>query len=481
MIGFYYRKPHIPIRSTRIFQVLTGAALLNAVFDLITVYTVNHREWVPDWVNLIAHIIYLLSVLGFIYLLFLYTRSYLETALTFGKAVRICQSLPVIVSAAGILTLPIAYIQGETTAYSLGPKAYALYGSVVVYLILILYYCLRYWDILDGEKRMAMILAVPIYVVTSVIQLLLPEVLLAIVGSTLIMLGLILSNENMEKYVDEKTKLFNQYSFETVLKETDFAKQKMVFAAVCVSKAEYNYDWNQDIRILRDIQRGMKSCRMQGYRVCDNGVAMICSSEERARAVLDKVKGVIAEKYGSDSQSVETRIFSKEESGTMHDCMRNIIAFCTETGSRFAFIDYMTRIYNRNALERDLKVFPERNGGFYIIADLNDLKIVNDTVGHSAGDKMLQGFASMLAGTVGESGKAYRQGGDEFAVLYEKDAEVFVRELAEHCRIYNQTSSVPISYAIGYCGLGSKDFVNIADRMMYENKRAMKQQKKSFA
>lgn len=153
MIGFYYRKPHIPIRSTRVFQVLTGVAFLDALFDLITVYTVNHRDTVPEGINLAAHIIYLLSILGFIYLLFLYMRSYLETKWKFSRVTRICQSLPVIFSAAGILVLPITYVQGNETAYSLGPKAYALYGSIVIYLVLILYYCLRYWEILDGEKE----------------------------------------------------------------------------------------------------------------------------------------------------------------------------------------------------------------------------------------------------------------------------------------------------------------------------------------
>lgn len=78
MIGFYYRKPHIPIKSTRIFQVLAGTAVVNVLFDLITIYTVNHRNIVPNYVNLIAHIIYLMSILSFIYILFLYMRSYLE-------------------------------------------------------------------------------------------------------------------------------------------------------------------------------------------------------------------------------------------------------------------------------------------------------------------------------------------------------------------------------------------------------------------
>lgn len=99
--------------------------------------------------------------------------------------------------------------------------------------------------------------------------------------------------------------------------------------------------------------------------------------------------------------------------------MQNSIAFCTETGSHFAYVDYMTHVYNRNALERDLRKLSRDNDSYYIIADLNDLKAVNDAIGHSAGDRVLQAFAGMLVNTAGERGRVYRQGGDEFAVLYE--------------------------------------------------------------
>ncbi len=480
MIGFYYRKPHIPVKSTKIFQILTKVALLNVLFDFITVYTVNHRDIILDEVNLIAHIIYLLSILGFIYVLFLYMRSYLEADLKFNRIVRGLHSLPFLLSAIGILVLPITYVHGKTTDYSLGPKAYALYGSIVIYLIFILYYCLRYWKLLDEDKRTAIILAVPIYVVISSIQMLMPEVLLEVVGSSLIMLGLILSNENMEKYVDNKTALFNQYSLELVLEEHDFEKQKIVLAVLCFCKMENNFDWRQDILILQDICKEIKLYRLQGYHICENGVAFISSSKEKAHIVLEKVKNDVERKYGTDSVSIGIKVLSKEETVTKHSCMQNSIAFCTETGSHFAYVDYMTHVYNRNALERDLRKLSRDNDSYYIIADLNDLKAVNDAIGHSAGDRVLQAFAGMLVNTAGERGRVYRQGGDEFAVLYEEEAEPYIRELAERCRVYNQSSNIPVSYAIGYCRCSQENFLDTADRMMYANKREIKRQKASL-
>ena len=474
MIGFYYRKPHIPIKSTRIFQFLTGVTLLNVLFDLITIYTVNHRESVPESVNLAAHIIYLMSILAFIYVLFLYMRSYLEGKVEFSGKVRALQTLPFVLSSLGILILPITYVHGETTDYSLGPKAYALYGSIVIYLILILYYCLRYWEIMDKEKRLAIILAVPIFVLISLIQMLIPETLLVVVASTLILLGLILSNENTEKYVDEKTALFNQYAFEKVLEEFDFGRQKILIAVLCFCKTENNYDWKQDGLILQDIYKKLRGYRLKGYRISENGVVFTGSSMERVQTVLEEIRDAVEEKYGKENINIEAKVLSEEEAAAKYNCMQNIIAFCAETGRHFAYIDYLTHIYNRNALERDLSKRQEPGNTYYFMADLNDLKLVNDTIGHSAGDKLLQGFARLLADAVGDDGRVYRQGGDEFAVLYDKDAQVLIGNLEKRCRIYNQSSAVPVSYAIGYCRLEDEGFRDVADQMMYEDKRRKK-------
>lgn len=476
MACFYYRKPHIQVKSTQIFQWLIGAALVLASFDLITIYTVNHLDTVPAPVNLTVHIVYLLSILAFIYLLFLYMRSFLETNLRFSERVRIFQNLPAVLSTVGILVLPITYVQGETTNYSLGPKAYALYGSLAVYLVLILYYCIRYRGILDGAKRLAIVLAVPLFVLTAVIQVAVPEILVVVVCATLILLGLILSSENTEKYIDEKTMLFNQYSFERVLEEFDFDRLKPVIAVFCFCRTEDSRDWNREILIQKDVYRELKQYRMYGYRIGENGVAFVSNAGGKARTILERVRSSMEGRYGKDGIGFETKILTGEAAATRQICMRNIMAFCTEAGSRLAYIDYLTNIYNRSALERDLEKRQEYGYTCYLIADLNNLKTVNDTIGHQAGDKLLQDFAALLNDTVGGDGRAYRQGGDEFAVLYSGNPEGLVRSLEERCAELNQSCTVPVSYAIGYCLLENENFRDAADQMMYADKRRKKQQ-----
>ena len=210
-------------------------------------------------------------------------------------------------------------------------------------------------------------------------------------------------------------------------------------------------DWKQDVMILDDIYKEMRQYRLCGYRVCENGVVFINNIEEKAKQVLERIKNSIEDKYDKEKISIETKVLAGNTTVTKYSCMRNIIDFCAEAGSRLAYIDYLTNIYNRNALERDLDKQQEKEGIYYFIADLNNLKIVNDTIGHSAGDKLLQDFARLLTDAAGDAGRVYRQGGDEFAVLYGKDVQFFLNDLEERCRDYNRFCMVSVSYAIGYC------------------------------
>jgi diguanylate cyclase (GGDEF)-like protein len=49
--------------------------------------------------------------------------------------------------------------------------------------------------------------------------------------------------------------------------------------------------------------------------------------------------------------------------------------------------------------------------------DLDGFKQYNDTFGHHAGDALLIRLGAALGGSVGDSGRVYRMGGDEFCLL----------------------------------------------------------------
>ena len=93
-----------------------------------------------------------------------------------------------------------------------------------------------------------------------------------------------------------------------------------------------------------------------------------------------------------------------------------------------AFHDALTGLPNRSLFAREAAGALEtaraagRTAGVLFV-DLDDFKVVNDTMGHSVGDELLVAVAARLAAAVRESDTAARLGGDEFALLIDDAAD----------------------------------------------------------
>ncbi len=102
-------------------------------------------------------------------------------------------------------------------------------------------------------------------------------------------------------------------------------------------------------------------------------------------------------------------------------------------------IDPLTGLSNRRALMDRLQMEwsrIQRHGGrlSFIMADIDYFKRVNDTHGHSIGDKVLQEVATVIATQCRDSDFPARYGGEEFAVVVPDEATSGAVHLAERCR-----------------------------------------------
>ncbi len=156
----------------------------------------------------------------------------------------------------------------------------------------------------------------------------------------------------------------------------------------------------------------------------------------------------------------------------------------SEIYERLAFTDGLTGLYNRLAFENDINERITDKKPACISVDLNNLKLANDTMGHSMGDILIKGMATILEQAVAEKGKIYRIGGDEFVVLIPDTDREDMKELLadiEACkRIYNKENRVNIDFAIGVSYFADEDesfetLVSRADLRMYKNKRESKE------
>ncbi len=108
-----------------------------------------------------------------------------------------------------------------------------------------------------------------------------------------------------------------------------------------------------------------------------------------------------------------------------------------------AFHDSLTNLYNRawfmKQLQQALKQFQSQSGyGFAVLfLDLDEFKVINDSLGHLVGDRLLVAIASRLQDCLNSNHTVARLGGDEFAILIENVTDLNqVGRLAEQLKQY---------------------------------------------
>lgn len=145
--------------------------------------------------------------------------------------------------------------------------------------------------------------------------------------------------------------------------------------------------------------------------------------------------------------------------------------------------DSLTGIYNRAFIEQEMYRIQQAEPGpvGIIMCDVDRLKQVNDTMGHSSGDNLLVVAANVIKKAVRKGDIVARIGGDEFAILLPQSDLATARSIYERIRhgvaMHNQNNPrFPISMSIGYAvrngeaALSMAELLKKADFNMYKEK-----------
>ena len=98
--------------------------------------------------------------------------------------------------------------------------------------------------------------------------------------------------------------------------------------------------------------------------------------------------------------------------------------------------DELTGLLNRRAILADVDVHLARGGPVSLmLLDLDGFKEVNDSLGHSAGDRLLQEIGDRLLRTMPATALVSRVGGDEFALMVQDDDDIRLTALARAVRL----------------------------------------------
>ena len=151
--------------------------------------------------------------------------------------------------------------------------------------------------------------------------------------------------------------------------------------------------------------------------------------------------------------------------------------------------DVMTGLFNRGYFEEILVTLEKQRKEpvSVIIADLNDLKQANDTLGHQAGDKLIRRAAEVFTAAFGPEQLVARIGGDEFIIILPDTPEdvvvEYIKQIDALIRLNNKFYREPeLSISLGAAtskpGVLLEKVINVADDAMYRNKGDIKRRRK---
>jgi len=184
--------------------------------------------------------------------------------------------------------------------------------------------------------------------------------------------------------------------------------------------------------------------------------------------------------------SVDTDALMEEIARLRGDVAR-LEARCEEL-DREAHFDALVPVANRRGLVRQLDMLIARHErhnlpAALLFVDVDGLKTLNDSFGHSAGDAALIYLAELMVGHVRQTDLVARLGGDEFAILLDQSDEASAMDTAN--RLVNAVADsdfihhgqpLPLSVAIGITAIEKGDtaeaVLDRADQEMYRDKAA---------
>ncbi len=204
--------------------------------------------------------------------------------------------------------------------------------------------------------------------------------------------------------------------------------------------------------------------------------------------------------------------FAQELRSRSRALEEKVLALRAETARRedyedklkyMALHDYLTDLPNRRAipqkLDKMLKICTQTNSyGAMLLLDLDQFKLINDSLGHDIGDRLLQMVSQRLRNFLPEDHLPVRLGGDEFAILFgglseqEEEAETAAKSIAQDIcdemikpyRIFEHELVIGASIGIAifkYEAQRLSDILKQADMALYRAKSIGRNNVKVFA
>lgn len=200
----YFRSGSKEKKSSKWFVALLICSFFQLIFDTISVYTVNHLETISPVTNRIIHIAFMGLMLVLFYLAYRYLETIIEEEI--GRSVRKYRyaMIPLLLTVAGCIFLPLYYVESARSNYSYGPAAYMTYIGVAMYVLFIIQLMFRYGKQIPQKKKRAIYVALWSEIPVAIYQIVIPDALVTCIGIVLLNLGIYMTTENPDALLAEQ-------------------------------------------------------------------------------------------------------------------------------------------------------------------------------------------------------------------------------------------------------------------------------------
>lgn len=481
-------------RSVRLFRIYLAFAAVNLVFDMMTVYMVNNRESFPVWLNRGAHIIFIGSMVVELWLLLRYVIVLLDIGDQRKNMVKGFVNIPLAAALLIIVAVPVRFADTEAGSYSTGIPVWTCYVCGVYYILLAAVLCFTCRKKIDREKKEVLIIAVGLILAGNIIQFLNPTLLMSGMWVTIIALSIFLIRENPEDLFDYGTGTFNEAAFLKMVHENVYTREKFHVILFTVSNMDMireRYGSQVGKNCLRTISDKIYSTfHHNTYALDDNELVFFAGSKQAADKSAAFLEQLFASPLAVAGEQVQiqaqVRPWTFEKTETEDQILYDIEDYFTQSLAKSVYVDHFSGLMNRNAYERDMvHLFRhhELTGVFCSMVDINNLKKMNDSCGHVAGDALIKNCADILKKYMPTDARIYRIGGDEFAVLNlsktQEEMDSIFAKIREVTIESGTDSQYPLDFATGTVQydpvLDSNlfDAFDRADKKMYREKEKM--------
>ncbi|RJP65533.1 MAG: diguanylate cyclase [Candidatus Abyssobacteria bacterium SURF_17] len=306
---------------------------------------------------------------------------------------------------------------------------------------------------------------------------------------------LILENRNYQQFLEQRIREATKEQQKTLteLRQTKEYLENLIESCV---DAIISLDMEGNIRFCNRWTENLLGSPVNA--ILGHDISEFCGGEKEA---ADKLVGTIL--LQGKVQNYEIELVSKENRRIVASMSASVLQNSETQGTGIIAIfkditeqkklelelqelsikDNLTSLYNQRHFYRVLqteiaRATRQKHPLCLLLLDLDNFKQLNDTKGHLAGDRILERIGALIGDSTREHvDYAFRYGGDEFTIILTETTAKQAIDVAERIqRSVSQSLKEGITLSVGLAeyvnSLSLEDFINSADKAMYEAKKA---------